>query len=147
MVTIFLSYVSFIWLKYGIQKSISESYYVLPDKLKPLFTLFCWGFAFPAIIIGVEITPLMFFAGAGICFVGAAAAMHEKFVRKVHMTAAISGIIFSQLAILIGFHMWWLNIISLALAALSLLSKKHFIWWIEIVAFSAICYALGVTVL
>jgi len=146
MVTIFLSYVSFIWLKYGIQKSISESYYVLPDKLKPLFTLFCWGFAFPAIILGVEITPLMFFAGAGICFVGAAAAMHEKFVRRVHMTAAISGIIFSQLAIYFGYHMLWLNIISVILALLSLLSKKYYFWFIELVAFGAILYAISTTI-
>ena len=146
MITVFISYVSFIWFKYGIQKSISASYYVLPENLRFLFTLFCWGFAFPAIILGVEVTPLMFFAGAGICFVGAAAQINEKFVYRIHMVAAISGIIFSQLAIFFGYHMPWLNIASVVLAGLSLLSKKNYFWWIELVAFSSICYAISTTI-
>lgn len=148
MVCVFISYVSFIWLKYGIQKSISASYYALPDNLKILFTLFCWGFAFPAIIAGVETTSLMFFAGAGICFVGAAAQIKDKWVYKIHMTAAISGIIFSQLAIWLGYHMLYVNLISIGLAILiPFLTKKYYFWFIELVAFSAICYTLGVAIL
>ena len=148
MLTVFISYVSYIWIKFGIQKSISASYYVLPENLRVLFILFCWGFAFPAIILGVEVTPLMFFAGAGICFVGAAPQILEKDVYKVHMIAAISGIIFSQLAIFFGFHMLWLNITSVVLALIAfLLSKEHNFWWIELVAFGAIVYALGTTVI
>jgi hypothetical protein len=147
MMTVFLSYVSFIWIKFGIQKSISASYYALPENLRFLFTLFCWGFAFPAIILGVEITPLMFFAGAGICFVGAAPEIKDKWVYKHHMIFAISGIIFSQLAIYFGFHMLWLNMVSVALAVIiPFLTKKYYFWWIELVAFSAICYALGTTI-
>ena len=147
MITVFISYVSFIWFKYGIQKSISASYYVLPENLRFLFTLFCWGFALPAIILGVEVTPLMFFAGAGICFVGAAAQINEKFVYRIHMVAAISGIIFSQLAIILGFHMWYISLISVILCAvIPFLSKKYYFWWIELVAFSAICYVLGTTI-
>lgn len=146
MIIVFLSYVLFIWIKYGIQKSISASYYVLPENLRILFSLFCWGFAFPAIILGIEITPLMFFAGAGICFVGAAPQILEKDVYKVHMVAAISGIIFSQLAIFFGYHMLWLNILSIILAALSLLSKKYYFWFIELVAFGSILYAISTTI-
>jgi len=145
MITVFLSYVSFIWLKYGIQKSISISYYALPNNLKYLFTLFCWGFAFPAIILGIQTTWLMFFAGAGIVFVGATSRIREKDVFKIHMFAAVAGIIFSQLAIFFGYHMLWLNIASIALAALSLLSKKHYFWWIELVAFTSVCVAIAST--
>lgn len=148
MLTVFISYVSYIWIKFGIQKSISASYYALPENQRFLFTLFCWGFAFPAIIIGVEVTLLMFFAGAGICFVGAASKILEKDVYKIHMVAAIGGIIFSQLAIFFGFHMLWLNITSVVLSAIILfLFKKTYFWWIELVAFSAIVYALGTTVI
>jgi len=147
MLVVFLSYISFIWIKYGIQKSISMSYYALPENLRFLFTLFCWGFAFPAIILGVEITPLMFFAGAGICFVGAACQILKKDVYRFHMIAAISGIIFSQLAIIIGFHMWYISLISAILCAvIPFLTKKYYFWWIELVAFSAICYVLGTTI-
>jgi hypothetical protein len=148
MVSVFVSYVSFIWLKYGIQKSISASYYALPEKWRFLFTLFCWGFAFPAIIVGVEVTPLMFFAGAGICFVGAAAQINDKWVYKIHMTAAISGIIFSQLAIIFGYHMGEVSAVSAILCAIiPILTKKYYFWFIELVAFSAICYTLGTAIL
>jgi hypothetical protein len=141
MLSVFVSYVSFIWLKYGIQKSISASYYALPENLRFLFTFFCWGFAFPAIIAGVEVTPLMFFAGAGICFVGAAAQINDKWIYKIHMTAAISGIIFSQLAIIIGFHMWWVTAIAATISAIiPFLTKKYYFWFIELVAFASICY-------
>jgi hypothetical protein len=145
MITVFLSYVSFIWLKFGIQKSISASYYVLPENVRFLFTLFCWGFAFPAIILGIQTTWLMFFAGAGIVFVGAAPRILEKDVFRIHMIAAVSGIIFSQSAIFFGYHMLWLNIVSIALAALSLLSKNHYFWWIELVAFTSVCVAIAST--
>jgi len=147
MLLVFISYVSYIWIKYGAQKSISASYYVLPEKLRFLFTFFCWGFAVPAIMLGVEITPLMFFAGAGILVVGAAPKIAMKEEYKVHMIAAISGIVFSQLAIFLGFQLLWLNIVSIVLSAIiPFVFKKTYFWWIELVAFSAICYALGTTI-
>jgi len=143
MMTVFISYISFIWIKYGVQSSISQSYYALPKDWNILFTLFCWGFAFPAIILGVEVTGLMFFAGAGIAFVGAAAAIKDTFVEKVHTIAATSGIIFSQLAIFFGYHMWELNVASIVIALLvQLLVKKNTLWWVEIVAFLTMAAAL-----
>ena len=52
MVSVFVSYVGFIWGKYGVQTSISESYYTLPEKQNFLFVLFTFLFAFPAMILG-----------------------------------------------------------------------------------------------
>ena len=66
MVSVFLAYVGYIWSKYGIQKSISESYYVLPEKENWLFVAFTWLFAFPAMILGNSL--LMLFAGGGILY-------------------------------------------------------------------------------
>jgi hypothetical protein len=151
MLTVFVSYVSFIWIKYGVQRSISDSYYRLPKNLQPLFTLFCWGFAFPAIIIGVDLTDnfLMFLAGAGICFVGAAAQFKEELTKGVHMIGAYGGVLFSQLAIAINFHMYYMNVIFILLAILfEVLGyykiMKNKIWWQEILAFLSICYVLGI---
>jgi len=138
MFFVFVGYVSIIWIKYGVQKSISQSYYCLPEKWNFLFTLFCWGFAIPATILGVEVTGLMFFAGAGIAFVGAAAAIANPFTYKVHMTAAISGIIFSQLAIYFGYHMPLVNLISVGLCAIFPFITKKYFWWMELVTFFAI---------
>lgn len=144
MVVVFCTYVTCIGLKYGILPSISESYYVLPKNYKPLFTLFCWAFAFPAIILGS--TPLMFFAGAGICFVGAAAAFKEKMTKEVHYGGAMVGIICSQLSIGLDFHFYYINAFFIITAALIILLKKYLsntTWWIEIDAFISICMAIG----
>lgn len=142
LVTVFIAYVSFIWIKYGAQSSISQSYYALPKNWNFLFTFFCWGFAIPAIILGVEVTGLMFFAGAGIAFVGAAAQIKDTFVSQVHTIAAVAGIGFSQLAILLGYHMWEVNIVSIIAAIIIALTVSKKIWWIEIVAFLSIVFTL-----
>ena len=145
MQLVFVAYVLFIWIKYGIQKSISESYYVLPKKWNFLFVLFCWLFAFPAMFLGNSYW--MLFAGGGIVFVGAAAAMHTFPTRAWHLSGAIGGIILSQLAIFFQYDLLWLNIASLSLAALvALLFKKYAMWCVELVAFTAISIALGVSI-
>jgi hypothetical protein len=149
MLSVFISYVGYIWIKYGVQTSISESYYRLPWKKKHLFVLFCWGFAMSAIIASIDITPLMFGAGVGISFVGAAAEFKKRLSRTVHYVGAIGGIAFSQLAILLGFDMLILNIIFLSSTALLLAMRSivnNYFWWIEIIAFCIICLAIGLKI-
>ena len=145
MLTVFISYVSFIWAKYGVQKSISASYYCLPDKWKLLMTLFCWGFAVPAIIIGNSL--IMFMAGAGIAFVGGAAAFAaDKMIRDVHMIGAGTGVFFSQLAIWLQFGMWPINLVFIGASLLLLaFDKKTYFWWIEILAFLSIVLVYALT--
>jgi hypothetical protein len=139
---VFIAYVLFIWIKYGAQKSISESYYVLPKKWNWLFVAFCWLFAFPVMIIGNSY--LMMAAGGGIVFVGAAAAMHNFPTRWVHLTGAIGGILASQLAIIFQYDLWWVSAISFGLAGLvALLFKKYAMWCVELIAFTAISVVLG----
>lgn len=147
MLTVFVSYVSYIWAKYGVLKSISQSYYELPEKLRPLMTFFCWGFSIPAIILGSS--GLMFLAGSGIAFVGAAAAFQEKMTKEVHMIGAGVGVGASQLAIILQYGMWPISVAFFGLSILLLLfrnkiNNKH-IWWIEILAFLSICIVLGIT--
>lgn len=145
MVTVFLSYVSYIWIKYGIQVSISESYYVLKenDDKSWLFIAFCWLFAFPAMILGSSY--LMTLAGAGIVFVGAAAAMHTFPTRTVHLVGAIGGMILAGIAMIIQYHMWYMTAGVAVLAVLALLlNKKHAMWWTELIIFAAITIVLGI---
>lgn len=145
MVLVFVSYVSFIWIKYGAQKSISESYYRLPSKYNFIFTLFIWGFALPAMVIGNSL--LMFFAGAGIAFVGSAAAFEEKLTKTVHYAGAGIGILASQLAIIINYDMWWVSVSGLVISILfAMLFKKYAIWIVELVAFISIAIVLGVSI-
>lgn len=150
MVTVFVAYVATIVSLYGILPSISDSYYALPKKWNFMFTLALWGFAIPAMIIGTPISGLMFFACAGICFVGAAAAFHQKLTKTVHIVGAATGMILSQIAIALPsvFDMWYVTAISVGLAALIYLFRKYInnthIFWIEIICFTAIGIAYGV---
>jgi hypothetical protein len=144
MLTIFCSYVGFIWNKYGILPSISDSYYYLPDNDKILFTLFCWLFSFPAIILGSS--PLMFLAGTGIIFVGTAPAFKKDLVGTVHRVGATIAVSASQLSIYFDYHMLYLNIIFISLSLIFLFFNKWIqnkIWWIEILAFWFIVYAIA----
>jgi hypothetical protein len=144
MITVFVSYVIFISFKYGIQTSISESYYVLPPREKFLFVLFTWLFAFPAIFLGNSL--LMFFAGGGIIFVGAAAAMHKMPIRAIHLTAAIGGIILGCIAIILQYNMWYMVVGSTALIPIAyLFDKKDIMWWTEIIVFTAISITIGLS--
>lgn len=150
MLFVFFGYISYIWYKYGVLPSISESYYRLPTKINILFTLFCWGFAFPAMIMGNELTDnfLMFFATGGIMFVGASAAFKQKLTNTVHMVGAVIGVVFSQLSIAFDFNMYYLNLLFIASAGIIFLTKsKNSTWWIEIVAFIILCWSIGTKVL
>jgi len=156
MLSVFIGYVSWIWARYGVLPSISDSYYHLPKNLQPIFTFFCWGFSLPAIVLGSS--GLMFLAGAGIAFVGAAAAFKDKMTMEVHVAGAMIGVIASQLAIGLQYGMWPLNIAFLAIAAplfvTRFIKKKdgthpcpNRTWWIEIAAFLAMCIVLGIKVI
>lgn len=138
---VFSAYVVFIWLRYGVQKSISDSYYRLRGSDKILFTLFCWGFAMPFIISSIEIHSLFFFSGAGICFVGAAAAFKDSVnARNVHMIGAYSGVALGFIGLgLIGL---FLPIGIFLLSGIFLIKTKNNIWWIEISAFLIIIVSL-----
>lgn len=160
MLAVFVSYVAFIWIRYGVQRSISDSYYRLTEdpKMPPLlaqslFTFFCWGFAFPAMIVGLTLTDnfLIFLATGGIMFVGAAAAFKQSLTKEVHMIGAYGGVAFSQLSIAFDFHMYYVNVIfiigALALQILSIKKiglVKNPVWWQEILAFGSIIFVFGV---
>lgn len=157
---VFVSYVSYIMIRYGVQDSISESYYKLIEGDKKsanikgsLFTWFVWGFAFPLLFIGVN--PLLIGAASIICFVGAASNYHvvknskgkttNKGIttNKVHIAAAMIGIGLATLSLWFELKMKWAAItIAIISAVLVLFKVKHKTWWIEITAFTILLLAL-----
>lgn len=157
MVGVFYTYMIFIWIRYGILPSFSDSYYHLPDKLKPLFTLFCWGFALPAAVIGFTISEgspfqfLMLFASGGIMFVGAAPDFKEEesLDRKVHYAAALTGVIANTLFLFLVFPMLWFFPASFVMSSLLiyiLREKIDEIWWIEILSFTSYAVVTGIII-
>lgn len=157
MVGVFYSYMLFIWIKFGILPSFSDSWYYLSDKQKPLFTLFCWGFALPAAIIGFTISEgspfqfLMLFSAGGIMFVGAAPDFKSEYGldRKVHYGAAITGVISNTLYLLLVFPSLWFFPVSFvggSLLIYILREKLDEIWWIELLSFTSYAIVTGIVI-
>jgi len=150
MLITFISYMSFVWIKYGEQPSISQSYYALPDNQKFLHNTFCWCYAISLII--ATGTLLMFFAGIGIIIVGITSQYKETINKRIkniiHLIGAYIGLILSQLSILFDFKMWQINILFLTSSVILLLLHKKYmtnhLWWGEILAFLSISYVLGI---
>lgn len=143
MLAFFFGYVGFIAIRYGVQSSVSESYYRLPRNLQWLFTIATWGYALPALVIGLDLTGngLVFLAGAGIGFVGASPAFKGiEMEHTVHMVGAIVGITAMQIFLcVVGF--WWITLGFAVVSGLLFIwekTSKHFIWWVEIAAFVSI---------
>lgn len=143
MLSAFFGYVGFIVTKYGVQSSVSESYYRLPRNWQCVFTIATWAYALSAMIIGLDITGngLVFLAGAGIAFVGASPAFHKLGMeRTVHTIGAIVGITSMQLFLcVVGF--WWITLLFAVVSGLLFILKRtylHYVWWVEIAAFISI---------
>jgi hypothetical protein len=150
IIVVFVTYWLFVYFKYGILTSISDSYY--RENNKALFTLFIWSIAFPMIILGVSVTPLMFFAGAFLAFVGAAPAFKEEQEGTVHIIGATGGISLGYIAMIVAYHQYYLPAIMGLFAILAVPKKlpkfldkswmkwwtngiPNYTWWIETMAF------------
>jgi len=143
---IFIGYVQYIALKYGIQKSISESYYDLPRRWQFIFTLTLWGFAIPIMLVGNS--TWFFLAGGLICFVGAAAAFKDWAITyKVHMVGAYGGVLLGFIGILGDLHNWYIASIAIMSIIIIWFTSQFKIWWIEIVAFAAVWLSILIAAL
>lgn len=150
---VFHLYLAFIYLKYGRIFSISDSYYALDKNINFLFTLYTWSYALPMAIISLDLndSPLLFFAGAAICFVGVASNYKSDLMTKnMHMNCAAIGVILGLLSIIIEFKFWWLALIAIVLAGgITLFGKNKklftttYIYWAEMIIIESIFLAIG----
>lgn len=157
---VFATYFAWIWLDYGIQSSISNTFYKIWEREryhKPnrrwWFLAALWGFSFPLAVIGVEIHPLFFFAAAFIMFVAAAPMFKykksvpfpyraSKMQMYVHMVGAIGGIILAMVAFFILKEYWIFGITAGAMAFVSLYRVENTTWWVETIAFVGTWFGL-----
>lgn len=138
---IFSSFIIFIILNYGVQHSISASYYKLKGNQKILFTLALWGFTIPIIIYAN--TGLLFYSGAFICFVGVSPAFKNKGMeKKVHLIGAYTGIILGFISLLIDYNEYYLVLGSIFIISNIIKRIPNYIWWIEVISFCAILLGL-----
>jgi len=141
--TVFGVYFMFIYWRYGIQSSISTSYYAIWKRNKDdhpnrrwLFTAALWGFAFPIAVVGVEQHPLFFLAAALIMFTGAAPAFKSsKLQNTVHMVGAIGGILTAIVAFSLLGQWWLVGLIGIPIIIVSAIRVENTTWWVETIAF------------
>lgn len=151
---IFVAYNAIMNLKFGYSKSLSATYYLLPNKWRWVFTLFMWAIAFLLMPAWIEVannlgdwrsnlTCLAFLTCALICFVGAApnfrAFKMESMVHTISATAA------AVAALLWCFVCCW-NIMYVPIIAILIVLGVSFmtkslkdckVYWLEMMAFGA----------
>lgn len=140
---VFTSYLLLIALFFGIQRSISASYYSLKKINKGfIFTLFL----FFLMICLLYITALtnhsnswcFFLAASGAAFVGLAASFYDSVTKIAHFFGASLLIVFSLLGIGLVFSNWTPTYLTiLILFIFYLLRNKQFevIYWFEVLVF------------
>lgn len=140
----FTTYIAVIVKKYGVLKSISDSYYVM--KYKHVFTFFIWNIGLSFIFLGE--TGWMFGAGGFLCFVGTAPMFKEEFEGKVHSIGAIGGIALGFVSLLINFHQIYPLVFMVAgIGLMKIFKIKNQTWWIEILAFVIMIVGLSINIL
>lgn len=137
-VSLFLSFIVGIWAVYGVQQSISDSWYAL-GRRSPLFTLWMIAVGISVICMVAYFDNVLYFlSGACLCFVGVAAEFKQRMTGVVHSVGAIGGI-FLALAGIAYDGVWESSAIFIGGAALlRYLNISNKTWWIETWAFICI---------
>lgn len=148
MITSFYGYLFFILKNWGVQSSISASAYCYP-KTQNWFTLATFAYAFSAAILGVLLVDslFLFLTGGVLGFVATAYDFRSnELSERVHMTSAQASVLLSQLALIFDFHMWYISLVSVLLAAPIFLFKdmKNKNWWQEIIVVTGLFIAIGI---
>lgn len=143
---IFVTYVAYITYRFGILPSISESHYKLNTVRQGyFFTIFCWALATTMIFQSDQSTPLYFFSGMGLAFVGAATQFKWTGANThiVHYLGAVLGIGCAVMGLYFESHLWQPAAIIVLFSAFCAINKtKNGIFWVEIVSFVAIIIGL-----
>lgn len=150
--TTLIVFTLYIFLKYGIQPSFSDSYYALEKDKKGkgiLFTITMVAMTFFFAVPMLEISAgqwwqfISFFAIAPIAFVGVAARFREGgLTKETHMKAAKMSALFSFIwVVLCGICINWVVLLTIPvsvalMAAIWLLSgRTNKVWWAEYACF------------
>jgi hypothetical protein len=142
---IFVTYVAYITNRFGVLPSISESYYKLNESRQGyFFTIFCWALAVTMVLKADNSSPLYFYSGVGLAFVGAATQF--KWTKAgtdiAHYLGAFIGIECALIALWVESNIWPQVLFTFITAIIVLFKIKNATFWIEIVAFVSIIIGL-----
>lgn len=139
--TVFLVYVAYVWGRFGVQESISISFYDFPNHDRWVFRCFIWILSTAIIISGIGWhIPYFFIGGALLTLVGFFSSILIKRRYIVHMIGAIGGIISCYIGVLVADLttgiIAGIGIIIQSLLCYIFAKKEHFIWNLEIACFT-----------
>lgn len=140
-IIIFLSYMTFITIKFGIIPSISDSYYYLDEKYNIMFLIFCWSLGFSFMLYPMGQSFFFFLGGSALIITGVATEFRSgvKLTKTVHNISAISSILFLFLGLIVEYQMWIPFVLSLLFVLYAVNSKlRNKIWWVEVVSITLI---------
>ena len=133
--SIIFSYLVFVLFKFGIPRSISDTYYLL-GRFGWLFQLALAATALTAVPMLIDRSSegtqfLAFLACAGLLFVSAAPLFKLELEGKVHYTSAVvccAGLVLWQV-----FNTSWIVPLgAFVLVLIPMIRDKKFTWWLEI---------------
>ena len=138
----FVTYTVWVAARFGIQESISASWYKLNSSTWPLFTLFTWGTALP--IIMMDLGPLYLLGGVCLTFVGVAGAFRDaRFIKIIHNFSTYLAIFFLCLALALE-GIWWVPVFTAVFFTISKAIKlKNLIWWNEYIVYLLIILGIA----
>ncbi len=143
-ILLFSFFTLYVSIKYGVQKSISESWYVMEGKFEQtMFTLvFCNGLGILMMLHG---TLLFFLSGVLLCFVGVATDFKSGYrvTPSVHYIGASGSIILALIELGRQGVYWTAIPIILGIGLLRYHEQRT--WWIEVNA--AIWIFIGLIIL
>jgi len=138
----FGAYVGYIWIRYGVQPSISASWKNLENPVKK--SLYSWAMACVAVPMMIVSSNWMgVWAGIFLAITFAAPTGGSRLQHTLHCVGADVGMILGTLMLGFFYGLWWLVAIAVAIVGVLYFTKsKNHTWWIEIVVFLAVMLGL-----
>lgn len=143
----FVVYVVFIWSKFGVLKSISESFKRLEEeKLGVLFTIFCFGMGFILMALVPTLGWPIAAAATGALFVGAASRTKNILSKIVHWGSSAVLMLGATLSLCLLDNGNWIPLIVAILSGIVFVIKpiKNPIWWFELAQFANIIFFMTI---
>lgn len=136
----FVTYLAYIYRRFGVLTSISASSTYLQGSRQALFTGFCWILALSIFFLDMGMIGAV--AAGGLFFTGVTV-NHDSDVgtgKDVHRYASISAIALLFIAIIASGNIW--IPIAFIITCLPVLKRENVIWWVEVFAFAWIFFYL-----
>lgn len=142
---VFISYVGYVWYKFGVLEAISTSAKKFNGNDKLWFLAFCWSLGFLNLFQGME--GWGFGTMAGLMFTGITFKFYENIAhgKLLHIVAAAVAIILGFVGLGVLHDMWWLMVLYGFIIALILVDPYIYInskklWWVEVFGFLIIMF-------